>query len=323
MEVGLLSGEDTKEENIIVSGEAFGFCEVSGNDIDTFLQGQLTCNLDDLKPGLVLPGAACNLKGRMYTSFAMARCASDRVVMRMARGLLEVSIETLKKYAVFSRSELRDASGDWHWFGLSGDKLANYLEQKFGALPLMRNQMIQKNGEYLIKADNIKPRFELWSAHSAPTIVEETSDFAIAGEMNDWRLAMIRAGLVDLETGTTDEFLPQMLELDKLGGVSFKKGCYTGQEIVTRAKYRGTIKKRLYRIAGACNVLPEEGAEIIDPDTNRAIGKVVSAAVSRADTFEALAVLSTKEGLAPSELGCNDCTNLKVCEPAEDLLSAS
>ena len=183
--------------------------------------------------------------------------------------------------------------------------------------------MIQKNGEYLIKADNIKPRFELWSAHSAPTIVEETSDFAIAGEMNDWRLAMIRAGLVDLETGTTDEFLPQMLELDKLGGVSFKKGCYTGQEIVTRAKYRGTIKKRLFRIKGEFDVLPLPGDEVFDPDNNRVIGTIVNAAASSNNAFEALAVLSTREGLAPTQLGCNDCVQVTLQEPAEDLLGTS
>ena len=120
------------------------------------------------------------------------------------------------------------------------------------------------------------------------------------GRLNDWLLGQIRAGIGQV-TGTTRElFIPQMINLQALGGVSFKKGCYTGQEIVARMQYLGKLKRRLYRLALAATPAPAPGTEIFSPTHASSVGEVVLAALSPSGS-ELLAVL-TADAVADDNL---------------------
>jgi len=112
-------------------------------------------------------------------------------------------------------------------------------------------------------------------------------------DLNAWLLGQIRAGIGQVMPQTRELFIPQMLNLQAVGGVSFKKGCYTGQEIVARMQYLGKLKRRLYRLSLEADELPEPGTPLFSPSHNSAIGEVVIAA--KADqSIELLAVLQAE-----------------------------
>jgi folate-binding protein YgfZ len=134
-------------------------------------------------------------------------------------------------------------------------------------------------------------RAELW----APVDQHETLHAHLAAQLvhaplNRWLLAQVRAGIGQVLGPTRELFIPQMLNLQALGGVSFKKGCYTGQEIVARMQYLGKLKRRLYRLAVDGEQLPVPALELFSPERNGSVGEVVLAAHSDSG-FELLAVL--------------------------------
>ena len=263
-----------------------GILAVSGPDANKFLQGQVTCNLNYLSDSHSSLGARCTPKGRMQSSFRIVM-VSDGYLLAMASELLEAQLADLKKYAVFSKSKLADESSEWLRIGLSGGDEALHslgLELSDAADSVARgNEMLA-----LRLSDG---RAELW----IPTAQAEAVQALLASQLpeaplNDWLLAQVRAGIGQVMGSTRELFIPQMLNLQAVGGVSFKKGCYTGQEIVARMQYLGKLKRRLYRLELHDNLLPEPATELFSPTHASSIGEVVLAARSEAGV-ELLAVL--------------------------------
>jgi folate-binding protein YgfZ len=134
-------------------------------------------------------------------------------------------------------------------------------------------------------------RAELWvPAARASEVRERLAASLSEGSLNDWLLAQIRAGVGQVFGATRELFIPQMINLQAVGGVSFKKGCYTGQEIVARMQYLGRLKRRLYRLALDAGELPAPGSELFSPVHGSSVGEVVLAARA-GDAIELLAVL--------------------------------
>ena len=117
-------------------------------------------------------------------------------------------------------------------------------------------------------------------------------------------LQRIRSGSADVVAATSDMFIPQMLNLDVLGYISFKKGCYTGQEIVARAHYRGAVKRRMHHLQLSLHNLPNPGDDIRDSE-GKSIGNIASAAWADQSTVEVLAVLNDKQ---------SDCIQVQIGE---------
>lgn len=265
-----------------------GVLAVRGADASKFLQGQLTCNLGYLNVNQSSLGARCTPKGRMQSSFRILP-ENDGYLLTMARELVEPQLTDLRKFAVFSKSTLHDESDDWVRFGLSaGDDLLVSLGLD---LPQTTDSVIRENGRIAVRLPD--GRAELWAkANEAETLRTQLASQLPEAPLNRWSLAQIRAGIGQV-TGTTRElFIPQMINLQALGGVSFKKGCYTGQEIVARMQYLGKLKRHLYRLAsqGAEAECPAAAAELFSPVHGSSVGEVVLAATSD-DGFELLAVL--------------------------------
>ncbi|SEN38592.1 hypothetical protein SAMN04487857_11538 [Pseudomonas sp. ok272] len=266
-----------------------GVLAVRGSDASKFLQGQLTCNLNYLSDTQASLGARCTQKGRMQSSFRIL-LEGDGVVMAMASELLEPQLADLKKYAVFSKSKLTDESAAWVRFGLFN------ADASLAALglnvPQETDSVARNNGLIAIR---VSPgRTELWiPAHQAQALAGQLSATLPPGTLNDWLLGQIRAGIGQVMPGTRELFIPQMLNLQAVGGVSFKKGCYTGQEIVARMQYLGKLKRRLYRLQLDASELPEPGTALFSPTHGSSIGEVVLAA--RAEHhIELLAVLQAE-----------------------------
>ncbi|WP_212630074.1 folate-binding protein YgfZ [Pseudomonas sp. KB-10] len=263
-----------------------GLLAVRGADAAKFLQGQVTCNLNYLNAGQSSLGARCTPKGRMLSSFRVVQ-VDDGYLLAMARELIESQQADLQKYAVFSKSKLSDESAAWVRFGLAGgDALLNELGLQLGAA----SDSVTSAGQ-LLAVRLSDGRAELW----APTTEAEQLQGRLAAllpqaPLNDWLLAQVRAGVGQVFGATRELFIPQMINLQALGGVSFKKGCYTGQEIVARMQYLGKLKRRLQRLRLVAQELPAVGVELFSPVHGSSVGEVVLAAQA-GDAIELLAVL--------------------------------
>ncbi|WP_296269471.1 YgfZ/GcvT domain-containing protein [Pseudomonas sp. UBA6323] len=263
-----------------------GLLAVRGADAAKFLQGQVTCNLNYLSASQSSLGARCTPKGRMLSSFRIVP-VDDGYLLAMARELIESQQADLQKYAVFSKSKLSDESAAWVRFGLAGgDAVLSELGLQLGAA----SDAITSAGQ-LIAIRLSDGRAELWApATEAEQLRDRLAALLPRAPLNDWLLAQVRAGVGQVFGATRELFIPQMINLQALGGVSFKKGCYTGQEIVARMQYLGKLKRRLQRLRLVAEALPAVGDELFSPVHGSSVGEVVLAAQA-GDAIELLAVL--------------------------------
>lgn len=250
--------------------DTFGFLAVTGRDAQKFLQGYTTCDLEDLDGGHVQTGAVCNIKGRMLCNFLICREA-DGFLLRIRRSLIEPTIAFLGKYIVFSKAALEDRSEILTCYGLT-ETADNF--------PQALHEMSQQDSGHLLMVSEA-PRFELWSSENKKT----------GGDSLSWTQAELTEGIVWVDETSTEEYIPQMINLHGLGGISFSKGCYLGQEIVARMQYRGELKNRLH--LGTCDAAVPSGARILNP-AGKSAGTIIAkagqafAAVLRAGESEYL-----------------------------------
>ena len=264
-----------------------GILAVRGSDAGKFLQGQLTCNLSYLNDHTASLGARCTPKGRMQSSFRIVQHA-DGFVLAMAKGLLEPQMADLKKYAVFSKAKLTDETAEWARFGIEGGDAV--LGELGLPLPAEANAVVRSEQGFAIRVS--ANRAEIWvSSADAATVREQLEARLPAGDLNAWLLGQVRAGIGQVLEPTRELFIPQMLNLQAVGGVSFKKGCYTGQEIVARMQYLGKLKRRLYRLQLNADQVPTAGTPLFSPVHASAVGEIVLGAVAEAGSVEVLGVL--------------------------------
>ena len=264
-----------------------GILAVRGSDASKFLQGQLTCNLSYLNDHTASLGARCTPKGRMQSSFRIVHHA-DGFLLAMAQGLLDAQMEDLKKYAVFSKAKLTDETAEWARFGLEGGDAV--LGEWGWELPGEANAVVRGEQGFAIR---VSPnRAELWVPGTQATTVQAQLQARLpCKDLNAWLLGQVRAGIGQVLEPTRELFIPQMLNLQAVGGVSFKKGCYTGQEIVARMQYLGKLKRRLYRLKLDADAAPAPGTPLFSPVHASAVGEIVLGAVAQAGSVEVLAVL--------------------------------
>lgn len=249
-----------------------GVIQVKGPDASKFLQGQLTCNLDYLSLEHSSLGARCTPKGRMLSSFRIV-AVPEGYLLAMAAELVETQLADLKKYAVFSKVELSDVSQQWQRYGLLGSDAE--LQAQGLHLPNEAADSVCGSADSLMIRLSGQ-RFELWQAADNATS-RALSIQATPIPLEQWLLEQIHAGVGQVFAATRELFIPQMINLQAVGGVSFRKGCYTGQEIVARMQYLGKLKRRMYRFS-AQGVAPAAGTEIFSPVHTSSVGEVVLAA---------------------------------------------
>lgn len=265
-----------------------GVLAIEGVDSKKFLQGQVTCNLNYLTPELSSLGARCTPKGRMTASFRVIERAADHYLLSLDSRLVSTQHDDFKKYAIFSKVSFTAVTDRWLRFGLQG--MADELAFLKVSLPTTINQISHQADYFIIKVS--EHRFELWVATDSTTdIVKQLADQLPQQTLNAWLLGQIQAGIGQVFKETTELFIPQMINLQAVGGVSFKKGCYTGQEIVARMQYLGKLKRHLYRFKLASSELPSKGWPLFSPVHNSSVGEVVLAAFTTPNEIELLAVV--------------------------------
>ncbi len=262
-----------------------GIISLQGADAKKFLQGQVTCDVDQLNIDHPLIGARCNPKGRALTSFYLIQVNDDHLLMVMDLSLVPSSIDELSKYAAFFKVELNDSSEVYHCIGLSSKQSSNEIALLKQATFIVNVSLSNDRQLVIVSKEHAESTWECLQQQYKPVGTEL------------WKLQDIQAGIATIQLETTALFVPQMFNLQAIDGISFKKGCYTGQEVVARMKYLGKLKRRMYRLSLPIEVvskqkLPTPGSSCQLPEQEQSIGNLVTAAHADENTHEILAVLT-------------------------------
>jgi len=226
--------------------------EVSGEDSCRFLQGQLSCNVQKLNKDHSLRGALCNLKGRVIANLRVVQGADD-VLLLSRTDLQEKILATLNKYRVFFKTSLKVPETTYCIYGLGGGNLAAVLGKLGVALPELADSCIEYQGLTFIRMPGSAlydvPRYLLiFKSDSVPAVAfwQNLQPLLVQESEMKWTIADIRTGQAHPDLSQSELFTPQLLNYDINGVIDFKKGCYTGQEIVARMFYKADAKRRLY-----------------------------------------------------------------------------
>ncbi len=251
-----------------VDYELYKLITVSGADAVQFLQGQLTQDVALLTDKRSLPAACCNPQGRVITTMRLVWLGADIGMILLAE-MAETVIALLRKYRM--RSDVKfDSSGDeWAEIALETDADLALL-QSSGLLP-DANDSVMKDDILSARYASSGRFVELFGRKNALESRRLQFDAPLANDA--WQGALIRAGVAVISGANSEKYTPHMLNLDRLGAISFDKGCYTGQEVVARTEHLGSSKRRLMRYRCAANSI-EVGDGLMDED--RQVGKVVN-----------------------------------------------
>jgi folate-binding protein YgfZ len=208
-----------------------------------FLHGQLTQDVQHLQPGQARLAGYCSPKGRLLASFVMWPQADDEVLLACSADLLPPTLKRLSMFVLRAKCKLDDAAADWALWGLAGATALQAVRQPvaLGAAPGRRQRAAAP-----ARCTGRRPapwRVRCWRsrrrqlAPAAPALAAEA-----------WLALEAASGVPRIVAATVEQFVPQMVNLELVGGVNFQKGCYPGQEVVARSQYRGTLKRRAFAV---------------------------------------------------------------------------
>ncbi len=269
-----------------------GLLRFSGADAQSFLQGQLSCDVAALNPLQATYGSYNTPKGRMLASFLLWRVGAD-YFMQLPRALCEPIRKRLAMYILRSKVQAADVSEAFVLFGVAGDGTAAALRAASLQIADASLILVETGGALVLHLDAGRCEIVAPAAH-APHIEELLKKEATPADVGFWDLATIRAGIPVITQPTQEEFVPQMANLDLIGGVSFSKGCYPGQEIVARMHYLGKLKQRMVLAHVESAAPPRAGDKLYATETGeQSSGMVVNAAAAPGGGFDLLAVAQT------------------------------
>ncbi|MES2772064.1 MAG: folate-binding protein [Pseudomonadota bacterium] len=255
--VGTTQGFDLQTATLLTPLNHLGLIACSGEEAKIFLQNQLTSDVNALAVDNAQYSAWCTPKGRVLASFLVRRSESA-YYLRLSADLIAATLKRLQMFVLRSKVKLALVSEEYQLFGLAGANAEAAL--RAAQLPIPEpaegsnlNSLRFANGE-VTRLD--RSRFEIMIRQDAAIACwQALAEHARLAGTETWQWLEVEAGIPLITAINTDSFIPQMLNLEKIGGLSFKKGCYPGQEIVARTQYLGKLKRRLYRFHSEQKVL--------------------------------------------------------------------
>ena len=255
-----------------------GLIAARGPETESFLQGQLTCDVRQVTPDHGLLGAFCSPKGRALASFRLFR-HGDAYLLELPQAMVEPTLSRLRKYVLRAKTTLEDASATLARMGVAGPNAPTALEKILGVAPERANDVFSRNLT-MVRLPGPTPRFAAYGATSEVRRLWEAlgSTFTPVGA-EPWRLLEILSGSPTVYPETVDAFVPQMLNLQLLEGVGLQKGCYTGQEVVARTHYLGKLKRRMYLARVDSPTPPHPGDALFSSqaDASQSAGRLADA----------------------------------------------
>lgn len=263
---------------------------VTGDDSQAFLHAQFTSEVAGLAPDRSQYSGYCTPKGRLLASFLLWRTEGG-FYLQLPSSVSEAIQKQLSKFILRAKVNVRDASGEFVCLGVSGESAEAGLKQLFGNVPRADHDVARHDDTTIIRLP--ADRFEVVvPLEKAAAVREALAKDAQAAGPEFWDWLDIRAGIPVIAPATQEEFVPQMVNLDLIGGVSFTKGCYPGQEIVARMHYRGRLKQRMYLAHIGSAAAPQPGDKLYSADLGaQSSGMIVNAASAPSGGYDALAVI--------------------------------
>ena len=209
----------------------WGVIRAVGADAAAFLHGQLTNDFAKLGMDEARLAGYCSAKGRLLASFVAWKSAPDEVLLACHASVLPATLKRLSMFVLRAKCKLSDATADVPLFGLAGE------DAHTGALPMWGKRDV--DGGQLIRLPDSTGVARALMASPAVAPPETLP-------LTTWQWLDVHSGIATIEAATVEQFVPQMLNYELVGGVNFQKGCYPGQEIVARSQYRGTVKRRTF-----------------------------------------------------------------------------
>ena len=281
-----------------------GLLRFAGPDAHGFLQGQVSNDTGRLSGGAALLAAYSTAQGRV-TAVLHLLPHSSGVIALLPRELVPSTMERLRKFVLRAKVDIQDLSQQfsvvgWH---CAADRDAQALGAAGIGTPDPAGGYAERDGIGIGRVGPDSSRY--WVIGPAASLAERGlagGSLETARIEHDWRLADIRVGLPEVYAPTSELFVAQMLNLDLIDGISFTKGCFTGQEIIARTQHLGRIKRRMFRLR-----LPPGTWQIgqaLRLEDGRS-GRLIELA-SQDETFEALAVLNLEAGAPEAEVSSGD-----------------
>lgn len=251
--------------------DEWGVIRASGDDARTFLNSQLTQEVQSLRPGEARLAGFCSAKGRLQASFVVWSPQPNEVLLACSADLLAPVLKRLSMFVLRAKCKLADASGEVSLWGVvrhadadsTGDRpwtTASHEGRTWIRLPVGFDPQGVPIQRCLMVSD-----------------VEHPASEPSAIALDLWRWLEVTSGTARIVAATADHFVPQMINFELVGGVNFQKGCYPGQEIVARSQYRGTLKRRMFLVESPAALQP--GQEVFHiSDAEQPAGEVVLAA---------------------------------------------
>jgi len=260
-----------------------GLIALDGEESASFLHSQLTNDVEHLGPNEARLAGYCSPKGRLLASFLMWRNAST-IFLQLPRDIQASVQKRLAMFVLRAKTKLSDATelpANQVMLGIGGANAPAALQAWFDTLPAQPYAKIDHALGTLIRVADAfgAPRYQwLMSADTAETVKPALAAKLAQGDVAAWHLSVIHSGVPQITKATQEQFVPQMVNYELLGGVNFKKGCYPGQEIVARSQYLGKLKRRttLVTIADSSAVAGAEVFATADPE--QPCGMIVNAA---------------------------------------------
>ena len=301
------------QETVLVDLSHRNLVKASGTDSKDFLQGQFcndVANVDDSHSQL---SAYCTPKGRILASFHLFQADAD-YFLSIPADVVEATLKRLRMFIMRSQVTLDDVTNEQIQIGISGPEAAKILEKELGNVPTTANEVVSHNKVRCIRIASEIPRFELYGPiDDIKHLWQALSTSCQSVASHYWTWLDIRDGIPSVTAPVVEAFVPQMINLQWIDGLSFKKGCYPGQEIVARTHYLGKLKRRMYLghvDSPACPAAGDELHSSADPQGQSA-GKVLLSHPAPQGGCDILAVMKI-DAVESGEIIANRDTQLKL-----------
>lgn len=282
----------TAQHNTLCNLSHLTLLEVGGVDAVTFLQGQVTNDVKLLDGHLAHYTGYCSPKGRLLALF-LAFAHQGHIHLQLPKSIAEAITKRLKMFVMRSKVTINDTSDRIIKLGLNGPEATQLLLEHFSDVPTAPYEHNSSVNATLLKLPSIAghDRFQIFTTTDfATSLWESLKQKTTQVGKPCWDWLEINAGIPEIVTSTQEQFVPQMVNLDLLNAINFKKGCYTGQEIVARTHYLGSVKRRAFLMHIASDQTPNPNDKLIDAN-GAEVGQIVRSAPAFTGGFDVLAEL--------------------------------
>lgn len=287
-----------QKKNLLCQLEQQAVIKVSGNDAGQFLHGQFTNDVEALAEHGVQLNGFCDPKGRLIALFYLIRMPDSYLIV-VEQSIAADVVKRLQMFVLMADVEF--ATTDLACLGFAQQEKP--CPESLSSLALAPLASIESQGLIVARLDDKIARYLIiGDQEQLANAWQDIATESLACDESVWRLLDIQLGVPTIVEKTQGCFVPQMMNLDLINGLSFNKGCYPGQEVVARMHHLGKLKRRMYRlrILSEEQPLPGDGIYSTESATSESVGKIVSAVAVDDNGFEALAVLLIKHKEDPS-----------------------